>query len=254
MIDAPFVEVGIQAIHIGENSREMGQMAAREIASELRQRLKVQAEVRVIFASAPSQSEMLAALAQEQDIDWTRVTAFHMDEYLGLNPNAPQRFSLWLRRAILDRLPFGAVHLIDSDQDLEGVIAAYTRALAEKPIDIVCLGIGSNGHLAFNDPPADFKDPQAVKVVVLDGACRQQQVDDGCFARFDDVPVRALTLTIPRLLAADRLFCCAPGRLKREAVRRTIQDPIGPACPSTALRLHPNCILYLDRESAAGLR
>jgi glucosamine-6-phosphate deaminase len=254
MIDTFLEELGIHAIHVGEDSTAMGQMAARNIASELRQRLNTQAGIRIIFAAAPSQSEMLAALVQESNIDWTRITAFHMDEYLGLDRNAPQRFSLWLRCAIFDRLPFAAVHLIGPDDDLEGAIADYTRALSEKPIDLVCLGIGANGHLAFNDPPADFKDPKAVKVVSLDDACRQQQVDDGCFAHFDDVPTRALTLTIPRLLTADRLFCCAPGRLKREAVRRTIQDPIGPDCPATALRLHPNCILYLDRESAADLR
>jgi glucosamine-6-phosphate deaminase len=231
----------------------MGHRAARDIANELRTRLEVQTEVRIILAAAPSQSEMLAALVKETGIDWTRVTAFHMDEYLGLERDAPQRFSLWLRRTIFDRLPFASVHLIEPAEDLELVAADYARALAEKPIDIVCLGIGANGHLAFNDPPADFKDPKAVKVVVLDDICRQQQVDDGCFAHIDDVPIRALTLTVPRLLAADRLFCCAPGRLKREAVRRAIQDKIGPDFPATALRLHPACSLYLDRESAADV-
>jgi glucosamine-6-phosphate deaminase len=246
-------EFGLREIYIGDSRERMGLKAAQDIAIELRERLSAKPGVRMIFAAAPSQSEMLRALASEPGIDWSRVTAFHMDEYLGLHQDAPQRFSKWLRDAIFDRLPFAAVHLIEPDGDVGQVASEYARKLADKPIDIVCLGIGKNGHLAFNDPPADFDDPKAVKVVELDVACRQQQVDDKCFDHFQDVPVRALTLTIPLLLTADRLFCCAPGRLKREAVRRTIEGSISPECPSTALRLHPNCRLYLDRESGDDL-
>lgn len=168
---------------------------------------------------------MLEALVQEADIDWTRVTAFHVDEYLDLAQESSQRFSLWLRRSIFDRLPFAAVYRIEPKGDPEIIAANYARNLAERPIDIVCLGIGSNGHLAFSDPPADFNDIQSVKIVQLDDLCRQQRVDDGCFAKIDDVPIHAITLTIPRLLAADRLFCCVPGRLKREAVKRGLQGP-----------------------------
>jgi glucosamine-6-phosphate deaminase len=243
----------IRSIFIGETRAQMGLKAARDIATDLRRILAIQPRARVIFAAAPSQSEMLGALVQEPDIDWARVTAFHMDEYIGLDPAAPQRFSLWLRRALFDLVPFGEVHIIDPDENASRVIPSYEKLLAEGPIDIVCLGIGTNGHLAFNDPPCDFEDGEAVKVVTLDVACRQQQVDDGCFADIRDVPVHAITLTIPRLLAADKLFCCAPGRQKREAVRRTIQDRISPDCPATALRLHSNCYLYLDVESAQGL-
>lgn len=225
----------------------MGEAAARDVAQAIRDRLATGAAVRMIFAAAPSQQEMLAALIREPDIDWSRVTAFHMDEYIGLAPDAPQRFALWLRAHLFDRLPFGAVHLIEPGASA----APYAALLAEAPIDFVCLGIGVNGHLAFNDPPvADLKDPLDVKIVELDDICRQQQVDDECFARFEDVPERAITLTIPRLLAADRLFCVVPGRAKREAVRRALNDPIGEACPATALRHHPDCTLYLDAESA----
>jgi glucosamine-6-phosphate deaminase len=243
-------EFGVRTIYVETSRIAMGRKAAHDIASELRRRLSRQSDVRVAFAAAPSQNEMLDALVHEPTIDWSRVTAFHLDVYLGLDPSAPQRFSLWLRRMLFDRLPFAAVHLIEPHGDVERVASNYALALSEKPIDIVCLGIGTNGHLAFNDPPADFDDLSAVKVVQLDDVCRQQQVDDGCFARFEDVPTRALTLTIPRLLAADRLFCCVPGLMKREAVRRTLMDPVNPACPSTALRTHPDCTLYLDRESA----
>ncbi|HEX5235813.1 MAG TPA: glucosamine-6-phosphate deaminase [Silvibacterium sp.] len=231
----------------------MGRKAAADIAAEVRRRLAAQSKVRMIFAAAPSQAEMLASLIEQPKIDWSRMIAFHMDEYLGLPPDAPQRFGLWLRRAIFDRLPFAAVHLIepgDDPSDSDVAAKQYAAKLAEAPIDIVCLGIGVNGHLAFNDPPADLNDPSAVKIVQLDEICRKQQVDDGGFRRIEDVPLYAITLTVPRLLAAGRLFCCVPGRSKREAVRRTLFDPIGPDCPATALRLHPNCAIYLDRESA----
>jgi glucosamine-6-phosphate deaminase len=158
---------------------------------------------------------------------------------------------MWLRGAVLDRLPFRAVHLIEPDEDAEHAAAEYAALLAEAPIDLVCLGIGQNGHLAFNDPPvADFADPLSVKVVDLDDACRQQQVDDQCFPTFEDVPERAVTVTVPRLLAADRLFCVVPGAAKRTAVERALTAPISTAHPATALRTHPDVTLYLDRESA----
>jgi glucosamine-6-phosphate deaminase len=238
---------------IAASRAEMGSRAAEDIASELRRRLETQQSVRMIFAAAPSQSETLAALIGAPGIDWTRITAFHMDEYLGLAPDAPQRFGLWLRRAIFDRLPFSAVELLDPGADPEHSAAAYAAKLAAAPIDIVCCGIGANGHLAFNDPPADLNDPADVKVVELDLACRQQQVDDRCFEHIEDVPTHALTLTVPRLLAADRIFCCVPGALKKTAVRRTLHDPISGQVPATALRTHPHWSLYLDRDSASEL-
>ncbi|MBS7697669.1 MAG: 6-phosphogluconolactonase [Chelatococcus sp.] len=228
----------------------MGRAAAADVAAELRARLARQPGVRMIFAAAVSQNDMLEALIAEPGIDWRRVTAFHMDEYLDLPADAPQRFGNWLRQAIFDRLPFAAVHLIDPGSNADAAVAAYAANLAEAPIDIVCLGIGVNGHLAFNDPPvADFADPQSVKIVTLDDVCRQQQVDDGAFATVAEVPQRAVTLTIPRLLDADRLFCVVPGASKREAVDRALKGPLETACPASVLRLHPACRLYLDAES-----
>lgn len=229
---------------------EMGAAAARDVAEAMRARLAEGRRVRMVFAAAPSQAEMLAALVVEPRIDWPRVTAFHMDEYLGLPPGAPQRFASWLKEHLFDRVPLGAVHLIEPGDDPAEAAAAYAGRLAEAPIDVVCLGIGVNGHLAFNDPPvADFRDPLDVKIVALDDICRRQQVDDGCFPGISEVPERAVTLTIPRLLAADRLFCVVPGPQKREAVRRALHDPVGEACPGTALRTHPDCTLYLDAGS-----
>jgi glucosamine-6-phosphate deaminase len=227
-----------------------GAASAAAIAGELRARLARQDGVRMVFAAAPSQSATLSALCAAPGIDWSRVTAFHMDEYIGLPPEAPERFANWLDRHAFARLPFAVVHRIQPEPDPLAAASAYAAALDEASIDIVCLGIGVNGHIAFNDPPvADFDDPLDVKLVELDEACRQQQVDDDCFRRIEDVPERAITLTIPRLLRADRLFCVVPGRIKREAVRNALHGPISPTCPASIMRRHLDCTLYLDAES-----
>lgn len=228
----------------------MGEAAAADIAAELRHRLSRQRHVRMIFAAAPSQAETLAALVASPGIDWRRVTAFHMDEYVGLQAAAPERFAAWLDRHLFALLPFEAVHRIVPEPSPQQAALAYTAKLAEGPIDLVCLGIGVNGHIAFNDPPvADFSDPLDVKLVELDAVCRQQQVDDDCFSALADVPAQALTLTIPRLLRADRLFCVVPGAAKRDAVQQTLTGPIDAACPASVLRTHADCTLYLDAES-----
>ena len=232
------------------NSRtELGQLAARDIGSALRRVLRTQPHARIVFAAAPSQSEMLAALILEPGIDWTRVTAFHMDEYINLAPDAPQRFGTWLQQAFFKHVPLAAVNIISPGSDPDLTCREYAEKLAVAPIDLVLLGIGTNGHLAFNDPPADLNDPLAVRVVTLDTKCREQQVLDGCFPHFDAVPTTAITLTVPTLLSGRELFCCVPGAHKSEAVRSTLLAPISGACPSTALRTHPRCTLYLDPDS-----
>jgi glucosamine-6-phosphate deaminase len=228
----------------------MAAASAAAIAAAIRQLLARQSAVRMIFAAAPSPAEMLTALAAAGDIDWQRVTAFHMDEYVGLPARAPERFASWLDRHLFDKVPFGAVHRIVPEPDPATTAARYTAALAEAPIDIVCLGIGVNGHIAFNDPPvADFNDPLDVKLVDLDEVCRQQQVDDEGFTRLADVPLQAVTLTVPRLLRAERLYCVVPGAAKRQAVRLALEGPIAESCPASILRTHQACTLYLDRES-----
>jgi glucosamine-6-phosphate deaminase len=241
-------------IHISESRNVTGARAASDIALEIRTCLRRQPGLRMIFAAAPSQSEMLSALRKEKDIDWSRVTAFHMDEYLGLSADAPQRFGNWLRKAIFDHLPFAAVHLLEPGDNPAQTASEYAAKLNAAPIDIVCCGIGFNGHLAFNDPPADFNDPLTVKTVHLDSKCRQQQVDDLCFATLNDVPTRALTVTVPGLLAGHAIFCTVPGALKKEAVYRALSEPITPMCPASALRLHPRCMLYLDPDSAGEIQ
>ena len=236
---------------IAESHGELGKKAARDIAATIRSGLRDKQSLRMILAAAPSQSEMLAALACEPDIDWHRVTAFHMDEYIDLSEAAPQRFGTWLQRAFFDHVPAAKFHLIKPGVDPELACRNYAAMLAEAPIDLVLLGIGTNGHLAFNDPPADLNDPLAVKVVELDQMCREQQVLDGCFVTLDDVPKRAITLTVPTLLAGHKLFCCVPGRHKSAAVKAMLESPISGACPATALRTHPLCTVYLDQESSS---
>lgn len=237
-------------VKVYADRRTMGMAAGQEAAGTIRRLLEKQERVRIVFAAAPSQHEFLETLCGEEGIDWPRVTAFHMDEYIGLDEDAPQRFSRFLSDRLFDIVHPGSVNLIDGSTPAMEACAKYAALLKEAPIDLVCLGIGENGHIAFNDPPvADFQDPQTVKVVELDEACRTQQVNDGCFPDLASVPTRALTLTIPALLSGARLFCTVPGPRKREAVQRTLYGSVSEACPATALRGHPDCTLYVDRDA-----
>jgi glucosamine-6-phosphate deaminase len=230
-------------VNIADRREEMGKRAATAVAEQIRTLLSVKSEVNVVFAAAPSQNEFLASLIQE-DLDWGSMNAFHMDEYIGLDENAPQAFGNFLQERLFGKRPFKSVHFLKDP--------AYARLLEQFPVDIVCMGIGENGHIAFNDPPvADFKDLELVKVVELDAACRQQQVNDGCFASLDDVPTHALTLTVPALLAAPYIFAVVPGPAKAQAVYNTLNKPIEHAYPSTILRNHENAVLFLDSDSSA---
>ena len=241
---------------VADTRDEMGRAAARDIAQAMRKLLAEQEQIHMIFAAAPSQNETLYHLLRETDIDWTRVNAFHMDEYIGLPVGAPQAFGNYLREHIFEHKPFRSVNLISAAAtDAAAECARYTALLEAHPVDIVCLGIGENGHIAFNDPPvADFDDPAAVKPVKLDEVCRQQQVNDGCFATIDDVPQYALTLTVPALCRARYMFCSVPAATKAAAVREMLTtDRIDEHCPATILRRHGGAIMYCDNDSAAEL-
>lgn len=234
-------------IEVFPNRVVMGESAAADAAQHLRQLLKQQQQVRIIFAAAPSQNEFLASLSRAEDIDWSRVVAFHMDEYIGLPAGSDALFSHYLKKHLFDIVHPAEVHLIPSSGEPEQLCRDYAYLLQQASVDMVCLGIGENGHLAFNDPPvADFNDPYVMKVVELDAVCRQQQVNDGCFPSLLAVPTHALTLTIPTLLAAGRLFCMVPGKNKREAIAGVLSQPTSVSCPATVLRSHPACTLYTD--------
>ena len=230
----------------------MGGEAAKEAAAAVKALLEKKDEVNIIFAAAPSQNEFLAAIRAAEGIDWSRVNAFHMDEYVGLPIGAPASFTGFLNDAVFEKLPFKAVyHINGGAADPEAECARYAALLKEHPVDMVFMGVGENGHIAFNDPPvADFNDPKVIKVVELDDICRNQQVHDGCFPTFDDVPAHAFTLTCPTLLSAAQLFCMVPGPTKAAAIRSMLLDDITTACPATSLRNHANATLYVDADSA----
>jgi glucosamine-6-phosphate deaminase len=226
--------------------------AAHTVAAEMRRVLAQQATLRMVFAAAPSQNEFLDALSRSGELDWSRVTAFQLDEYLGLTPDAPQSFGHYLRGRLYDRVRPGRVHLIDGSAGAAAEAERYATLLAAAPLDVVCLGFGENGHLAFNDPPvADFNDSALVKVVPLDLASRRKQVHDGGFSTLADVPTEALTMTIPVIISGKMLFCVVPGPTKIDAVHSALSGDISPACPASILRRHPNCTLYLDADAAA---
>lgn len=226
---------------------DMGNAAAVHTAQLMRTLLEQKDHIRMIFAAAPSQNEFLAALCREQGIDWGRVTAFHMDEYVGLPDDHQARFVNYLNQHLFDVVSLGTVERMQASGSPEAECVRYSQLIAAAPIDIVCLGIGENGHLAFNDPGiAEFRDPAAMKQVQLDDECRMQQVHDGCFPEFDAVPTTAVTLTIPTLMSADHMVCVVPGTTKRKAIQITLQGPIVEACPASILRTHANCVLFVD--------
>ena len=242
-------------VKICDTRAEMGNAAAWDIKAKIAQLLAEKEEINMIFAAAPSQNEVLASFAEDKEIEWNRVNAYHMDEYIGLSADAPQRFGNFLTEHIFGRAPFRSVHYIDSTAaDPEKEAARYETLLRDNPPDIVVMGIGENGHIAFNDPPvADFQDARGAKVVKLDEVCRNQQVHDGCFARLEEVPKYAITLTVPTLASAPWLFCIVPAKTKANAVKKCLTGEIGEHCPASILRLQENAVLYLDKDSASLL-
>lgn len=245
-------------VRVYQNRTDLGAAAAEDCAAALREVLAARPRCRMVFAAAPSQNEVLAGLRRAAGIDWSRVEAFHMDEYPGLPTGDPRRFGSFLRNALFSRVHPGRVEYLAPESTDRGAAAEreafrYAALLSEAPIDLVCLGVGENGHIAFNDPGvADFSDPLAVKEVELDGACRAQQVHDGCFTSLEEVPRTALTLTVPTLFSGGRLFCAVPGPAKAAAVRRMLEGPVSEDCPASILRNHPDCVLYLDADSAGA--
>ncbi|MDQ2922332.1 MAG: glucosamine-6-phosphate deaminase [Acidobacteriota bacterium] len=239
-------------VYIYDSRPRMGAAAAGVVAGEIRGLIEARGRAIGIFASAPSQNEFLTALVETPGIDWSRVVAFHLDEYLGMDQHAPQSFRRFLIDRLVDKVPLGEFHGLRGEAD-DGASEArrYAELLAANPPDFAVLGIGENGHLAFIDPPfCNFEDPEAVKVVELDEVCRRQQVNDGAFATLDEVPGDALSLTIPTLMARPKLFAIAPGPAKRQAIKSAVEGPIATTCPASILRRHPDAHLFIDSESA----
>lgn len=242
------------AIKVFETRQDLGSAAAYDLIHIIRQLSEKQEFINIMFASAPSQQEFLDTFVACDDVPWQQINAFHMDEYLNLAADAPQKFGYFLKTQLFDKRPFHSVNYLNSDGKTDTECERYTQLLRQNPIDIVCLGIGENGHIAFNDPHvADFNDPNWVKVVNLDDVCRQQQVNDGCFDSFDEVPTHALTLTISALKKGRYFLCMVPGPTKANALLHTYTDEISEDVPSTCLRLLSHPTLYADTDSASLL-
>ncbi len=242
-------------VKIYDTRIKMGAAAAKEASTAIREMLLTKASLNIIFAAAPSQNEFLKSLREDTSIPWAKINAFHMDEYIGLSQGSPSSFSGFLDDAVFNQVPFRHVHRFVGDAKDPGTeCRRYGALLQENPADIVFMGIGENGHIAFNDPgAADFHDREIIKIVELDHACRQQQVNDGCFPSLADVPSCAFTVTIPALLRAEKIFCIVPGVRKAAAVKQTLEGPISETCPASILRTKKDAFLYLDQDSAGML-
>ena len=241
-------------VYTFDTREEMGKVAAADAARRINDIIDRNGVANVVFAAAPSQNDLLENLLKS-DIDWTKVRAFHQDEYVGISAEEPAGFGNFLDRAIFKKVNFKELHYLLCDADeAEKKCQEYTELLRQYPIDLIFLGIGENGHLAFNDPAvADFNDPKMVKIVELDEVCRQQQVNDGCFATLEDVPKQAMTMTMSLIMSIPEAICVVPTIRKANAVYNALHGEITTTCPASILRNHPNAALYLDKDSASKL-
>ena len=243
------------SVHIFDTREEMGKVAAEDAARRINAIIAKNGVANVVFAAAPSQNDLIENLLKA-DIDWSKVRAFHQDEYVGISAEEPAGFGNFLDRAIFKKVHFKELHyLLCCADEAEEKCEAYAELLRKYPIDLIFLGIGENGHLAFNDPAvADFNDPKMVKIVELDDVCRQQQVNDGCFATLDVVPTQAMTMTMSLIMNIPEAICVVPTIRKANAVYRALCGEVTTACHASILRNHPNAALYLDKDSASMLR
>ena len=232
-----------------------GKAAARHVSALMRGLLRLRPTISMCFGAAPSQNEFFAALSEESAIDWSRVIAFQLDEYIGLRPDDRRVLRHYFEKHFYSKKRPGQTPFLEPDApNLKGECGRYAALLARNPLDISCVGIGESCHLAYNDPHvADFDDPEVIKVVEVDEMSRMQQVHDGTVKRVGDAIAIAYTLTIPTLMRAKHVSCVAPGKVKASAVARTLREAISEKYPSTILRKHLNGVLFLDRDSASGL-
>ncbi|MEG0693380.1 MAG: 6-phosphogluconolactonase [Oscillospiraceae bacterium] len=234
-----------------DTRKQLGITSAEDVYQTIKKLFEKKDTINMIFAAAPSQLDFIENFCCDKRIDFSRINAYHMDEYIGLPNEAPQGFGQFLKTYLFSKANFKSVNYINGNSDnLEAECDRYAELLKDNCPDIVCLGIGENGHIAFNDPDvAEFNDAKAVKVVELDAICRQQQVNDKCFNVIDEVPKKALTLTIPTLVHAEYHFCIVPSEKKAEAVYKTFHNAIDETCPATILRKCDNIIFYVDSDS-----
>ncbi len=240
-------------VEVYANKQEMGEAAAFRAAAACAEIMRNQAHANLVFSTGASQFMFIAAL-RAAGIDWRRVYCFHLDEYVDISPQHPASFRLWLRQRVETPLQPAVFHYIEGDApDAGAECRRYARLLADNPIDLGLVGVGENGHIAFNNPPADFTAADWVHVVELDMACRRQQVGEGWFASVDEVPARAVSLSVPAIMAFQRIISVIPDQRKAKAVHTALTGPISPHCPASILRIHPNATMFLDAGSASLL-
>ena len=240
-------------IRVFQDKAALARAAAAQAADAIRGALAGRGTARILVATGASQIEFLAALAREPTIDWSHVELFHLDEYVGLGVEHPASFRKYLFERLILPLRIGRYHMLDGENEPERACREVGRELASAPIDVAFAGIGENGHLAFNDPPADFQTEQPYLIVRLDEACRRQQVGEGWFAQLGDVPERAISISVRQLLRAKTIVSVVPDARKAEAVRRCLEGPVSSLAPASVLQTHPDVTAYLDRESASLL-
>lgn len=250
------IEVDALSVEVHTVDGSLGRAAACFVSEKLHETISARGRANLALATGTSQLAFLDALKRETTIRWDRITVFHLDEYQGIAAQHPASFRRYLHERILDEVEPAVIHLLEGDAaDSEEETRRYERLLETHPIDIACIGIGENGHIAFNDPPvADFNDPRRVKVVQLDETCRRQQLGEGWFDSLDEVPTHALTLTIPAIMRSHCISCFVPEERKARAVADALGGPISPICPASILRRHPDARLFLDRFSASLIR
>jgi len=240
-------------IKVFSSKAELAEAAANDAASSIRAATRERGEARIIAATGASQFAFLEVLTRATGIDWTRVEMFHLDEYVGLSEAAPASFCRYLRERLIDKVGLSRYHLLDGTLKPEVTIERVSAEIRKAPIDVAFVGVGENGHLAFNDPPADLETEEAYIVVDLDEACRRQQLGEGWFPSLDDVPRRAISMTIRQIMKAKRIVCVAPDARKAPAVAACFGGEVSPMAPASILQQHPNATIYLDAESAALL-
>ena len=231
----------------------MSRRAARHAAEALADAIRARGEARLIAATGASQLDFLEALSSTPAVDWSRVEMFHLDEYVGLPFDHPASFRKYLIERLINKTAISRYHLLDGDADVAAVVERVGRAIAARPVDLALVGIGENGHLAFNDPPADFGTDAPYIVVTLDDACRRQQVGEGWFAGLDDVPTRAISMSVQQILKSHQILCIVPDARKAQAVHASVAGPVTPQAPASILQTHANTTLFLDTASASRL-
>ena len=242
-------------VKIYNTNKDMGQAAAEFSAGIIRDALHIKAEANIIVATGASQFTFYEALIRIRDLHWNKVNIFHLDEYVGMTDQHPASFRKYLKERFIEHIQPKDVFFLNGDAPNPTEEARrYASLLKKAEIDLACIGIGENGHIAFNDPPvADFNDPELVKIVELDLDCRKQQLGEGWFPSLEDVPSHALSLTVTGIIRARKISCVVPDERKSSAIYHTIHDKISEKCPATILRKHPNCTLFLDNPSAGKI-